>query len=289
MLQQTETWLLVAASISILFFYFAMKVRFAKRPSLKAYALFFYAFIFYSISAISFVVLNAMQHFLHLQDGLYSEFWWFFPINILAAGIGYLVALIIHEAAVKVAAPYTYKLLNASLVIISLALIYTLLVQPLQNTFQMVLSFHQAPPKPSAISRIKLEAVQADTMPLGHVAMPTQIFDSLSISYTQQKIKFVNPANGYMFSIAPLLKPIEQMYVLPMHHYLAILALPPRIQDQSNLILIDSMGVCVFNQMYPIYYNHLGLTQKGFLQLNTRDLNDSLVVGKAFQISHSSN
>lgn len=284
MLQHTETWLLVAASISILFFYFAIKVRFAKRPSLKSYALFFYAFIFYSISAISFVVLNAMQHFLHLQDGFYSEFWWFFPINFLAAAIGYLVALIIHQAAVKVAAPYTYKLLNASLVIISFALIFTLLVQPLQTTFQQVLSYQQAPPKPSTVNKIQLTEVQADTMLLSQIAMPSQIFDSLSIHYSQQKIKLVNPANGYLFSVTPLVKPVEQLYVLPLPNYLAILALPPRIQAQSNLILLDSMGVCVYNQMFSVYYNHLGLSPKGFLQLNTRDLNDSLVFGKAFQI-----
>ncbi len=287
MLQHTNIWLLVIAIISILFFFFGMRVRFAKHPSLKSYALFFYAFIFYSISAISFVILNAMNSFFKIDDGLYSEIVWFFPINFLAAFIGYLCAWLIHFAASKVAAPYTYKLLNSSLVIIVFALILTLLVQPMQITFERVLSYHAPAPKPKEINVKQITLVPMDTLISQAVAMPAELYDSLVIRYQNQKINFVNPTNGFSFHVPVLINPVEQLYVLPLPNfkYLAVLALSPRIQEQSELLLVDSMGTCIFKQSYPHYYNQLASNFKGnALQINTLNLADSVELGLTYTL-----
>jgi len=287
LLQHVNIWLLAASLISILFFFFAMRVRFAKHPSVKSYALFFYAFTFYSIAAISFVVLNAMNNFFNLNDGFYSSAWLFFPISVLAAVTGYLIALLIHTAAEKVAEPYTYKLMNSSLFIVAFALIFTLLVQPLQITFERVLSYNAPPPKPKTINLTSIEEVQADSIFNSFQGVPSQLFDSLQISYTNQKLKILNPANGFMFNTNLLIHPIEQLYVLPIQKakYLAILALAPRIQTQSELLLIDSMGTCVFNQSYTKYFNVLSLSvTQSQLQLNERNLADSVVLGITYQL-----
>ncbi len=287
LLQHVNIWLLAATIISILFFFFAMRVRFAKHPSVKSYSLFFYAFIFYAIAAISFVVLNAMNSFLNINDGFYSEVWWFLPINILAAITGYLIALIIHTSAVKVAEPYTYKLMNSSLLIISLALIFTLLVQPIQTTFDRVLSYNTPPPKPKSINLAAVEEVQIDSVFTSVEGIPSQIFDSIQISYSNQKLKFINPANGFSFNSKLLIQPIEQIYVLPItsFKYLAVLALAPRIQAQSELLLIDSMGTCVFNQSYSKYFNVISLNANNSqLQINERNLEDSVLLGLTYQL-----
>lgn len=287
LLQQANIWLLAFATMSILFFFFAMKVRFAKYPSVKSYALFFYAFIFYSIAAISFVLLNAMNNFLNLNDGFYSEVWWFFPFGILSSLVGYACAWIIHAAALKIAEPYTYKLLNSSLIIISFALIFTLLVQPMQLTFERVLSYNAPPPKPKEVNQINLEELYIDSIINPSMAMPSEVFDSLQLKYLNEKIKVLNPTNGYSFNAPLLIHPITQMYVLPIHRfkYLALLALAPRIQNQSELLLIDSMGNCLFNRSFTSYYNQISLSETGsLLQLNTLTLEDSVVVGLTFQL-----
>ena len=287
LLQHTNIWLLAASLISILFFFFTMRVKFAKHPSVKSYALFFYAFTFYTIATISFVVLNAMNSFFNLNDGFYSNVWLLFPTSILAAITGYIIALLIHIAAQKVAEPYTYKLMNSSLLIVAFALIFTLLVQPLQTTFERVLSYNAPPPKPKPVNLATLEEVKLDAVFKSFEGVPSQIFDSLQINCINQNIKFLNPANGFSFHAKLLVQPIEQIYVLPIasYKYLAVLALAPRIQMQSELLLIDSMGTCVFNQSYSKYFNKISMNEtQNQLQLNERNLEDSLVLGITYQL-----
>jgi hypothetical protein len=205
----------------------------------------------------------------------------------LAAITGYIIALLIHIAAEKVAEPYTYKLMNSSLLIVAFALIFTLLVQPLQTTFERVLSYNAPPPKPKPVNLETLEEVKLDAVFKSFEGVPSQIFDSLQINCINQNIKFLNPANGFSFYAKLLVQPIEQIYVLPIasYKYLAVLALAPRIQMQSELLLIDSMGTCVFNQSYSKYFNKISMNEtQNQLQLNERNLEDSLVLGITYQL-----
>jgi hypothetical protein len=138
-LQEIDSLFLSIAVISILFFFFFAKVRFQKRASLRAYGILFYAFIFYAISAMSYVFLNAMDSFFRLTTDLYSSFLWFFPFGILSAIIGAFIGWLIYIAGSKTAGPFVFKLMNLSLLVIAPFLLYSLLVQPVIKTMDMAL------------------------------------------------------------------------------------------------------------------------------------------------------
>jgi hypothetical protein len=288
MLQHTHIGLLSAALISILFFFFAMRVRFSKHPSLKGYAVFFYAFIFYTIGAIAYIVLNAMSNFFRLSQDFYHSIWWFFPVSFLCAAVGALCGWLIYFAAKKVAEPYTYKLLNASLIIIIPSLTYTLLVQPLHQTFEVLLYTPVVKSPPKEVNAINLQEITADTSLTYLPAMPREYFDSLQIEFVNQKLRFVNPANGFSFYVANQLKQVAQIYVSQPYAmpYTAILLLSPVLQNQSELLLIDGQSNCVFKKKYNAYYNVMSTSANGhYLRLQSRTLDDSLSVGIAYNLS----
>lgn len=288
-LQEIDSLWLSISAISILFIFFFVKVKFQKQASIKAYAILFYAFVFYSISAISYVLLNALSSFFRLQNEIYSTFIWFFPISIISAFIGAAVGAILYWAGTKIVKEYVFKLMNLSLIIIAPYLIYVLLIKPFQFTIKMATETSLKPAKPKPQNLITLEELQqlpTDTPFLQ--AIPSQLYDSLAITLEEgNRMKISNVRNGFYYSHPLLVQPVNQFYVCPINAFkqLAILALTPPIHAQSQLMLLDSLGVLIYHQEYNEYLNRMSLTKDGnALVLQQSDINDSLIFKKAFRL-----
>ena len=281
-------WLSISA-ISILVIFFFVKVKFQKQATLKAYGIFFYAFVFYSISAISYVLLNALSSFFRLQNEMYSTFIWFFPVTIISALFGALIGSILYWAGTKIVEQYVFRLMNLSLLIIAPYLVYVLLIQPYQFTIKMatetVRQFEK--PKPKNLINIEELAEMPQDTPFVQ-AYPAQVYDSLLVSLEgTNRMRVSNPHNGFFYTHPLLVQPVEQFYVSPIAAYkqLAVLALTPAIHAQSQLMILDSLGVLVFHQEFNEYVNRMSLTKDGrALLLHFSNLQDSLIFKKAYRL-----
>ncbi|MDZ4666871.1 MAG: hypothetical protein SGJ00_03200 [bacterium] len=281
-------WLSIAA-ISILFIFFFVKVKFQKKASLKAYGILFYAFVFYSISALSYVLLNALSSFFRLQNEIYSSFIWFFPISILSALIGALVGGILYWAGTKIVEQYVFKLMNLSLLILAPYLVYVLLIKPYQFTIALATQSIQIPAKPALKNMVNLEELnQMPTAEMFVPAMPSQLFDSLIISTEAgNKIKLSNRQNGFYYTQPLLVQPVEQFYISPIsaNKQLAVLALTPSINGQSQLLILDSLGLLIYHKEFNDFVNRMSVSSDNrYLVLqNSNDL-DSLTFKLALRL-----
>ena len=98
-LMEVDSILLAVSLLSILFFFFYVKVKFQKKASLKSYGILFYAFVFYTIASISYVLLNALDNFLRLDNDIYAGYGWFIPVVVTASLFGAFCGLLIYVTA----------------------------------------------------------------------------------------------------------------------------------------------------------------------------------------------
>ena len=280
-------WLSIAL-LSMLFLFFLLKVKFQKKASVKAYGILFYAFVFYSIASISYVLLNALNHFFHIDSDIYSHFWWFFPLSFLAAAMGALLAWVIYLGAHKVAKEYEFQLMNYSLLIIAPYVCYTLLLKPFYETISLYqVAANTKPQTPKNLNFNNIEELnQLPDTSLSYLpAIPSQLYDSILVQPKGAAIYFVNNRNGFSFTIPCATKPIHQIYVAANTAYkqLAVLALAPAIQQQASFLVIDSLGMLIFEKTLNDGTNRLSLSENGkYAVLQEADKQDSLVVKKLF-------
>jgi hypothetical protein len=288
-LQEVNVIWLGLTLISILFFFFFVKVKFQKSATLKAYGILFYAFVFYTISALSFVILNACDSFFRLSNDIYSSFLWFFPYTLLCSFMGVLIGWLIYFAGTKTAAPYVFKLMNLSLLVIAPTMVYTLLVQPFHQTIQM--AFLPVPEKLKPGKDITLLQPEIlDSVPSNNFipATPAQLFDSLMVQVkSANQLMVMNPLNGFSFVHPIRIQTVEQIYILqnPRFKQVNILLNAPGIQGESEWLLIDSLGLLVYSQLNNNGLNRISLSEDGkYLKLQEQISLDSLSEGIGYRL-----
>jgi hypothetical protein len=279
-------WLSISL-LSMLFLYFLLKVKFQKKASIKSYGILFYAFVFYCITAISYVLLHALSQFLHLENDLFSSFWWFIPITLLATFFGAFIGWMMFLTANKVAKDYVFQLMNYSLFIIAPYLLFTLLIKPFYQTIALYQVAEKKAPLIQVTHQNRVEELNEFSDSSAHFlpAIPTQLFDSLLVQADGNKINFMNNRNGFSFSIPCNTFPIHQMYIAVNTNYkqLAVLALSPAIQAQASFLLIDSLGMLVYEKQLDEPVNRLSLSNHGkYAVLHLANEYDSLSFKKAF-------
>ena len=102
-------WLSIAL-LSILFLFYILKVKFQKSASFKTYGILFYAFVFYCVAAISFVLLAALNQFFNIENDVYSNYGWFFPYVFLCTIVGAIIGWLMYVSALKIAKEYVFQL-----------------------------------------------------------------------------------------------------------------------------------------------------------------------------------
>lgn len=288
-LQEIHVIWLGISLISILFFFFFVKVKFQKSATLKAYGILFYAFVFYAIAALSFVLLNACDTFFRLQNDIYSNFLWFVPYTLLCGITGALIGWLIYVAGTKTAAPYVFKLMNLSLLIIAPTMVYTLLVQPFHQTLKMALLPVPEKLKPAKdITLLQPEIVDSVPASTFIPATPAQLFDSLVVQVkSANQLMVVNPLNGFSLVHPFRLQSVEQIYILQNARYkqVNILLNAPGIQGMSEWLLIDSLGLLVYSQLNENGLNRISLSEDGkYLKLQEQITLDSLSEGISYRL-----
>lgn len=279
-------WLSIAL-LSMLFLFYILKVKFQKNASVKTYGILFYAFVFYCIAAISFVFLAALNQFFNVENDVFSNYAWFFPIVLLCAGVGALIGWIIYVSALKISKEYVFQLMNYSLLIIAPYLFYTLLIKPFYQTIYL---YQVADKKPALSKNVNFNNIESyteniDTNMQFMPAVPAQLFDSLWVQAMGSNIKIANNRNGFSYQIPVAIQPIHQIYVAPIAAYkqLALLALTPAIQGQASLLIIDSLGMLIFEKKIEDGSNRLSISFDNKLaRLQQADANDSLQFKQAF-------
>jgi hypothetical protein len=262
-LQEMDAIWLSITLLSIVFFFFIIKVKFQKKGTLKAYGILFYAFVFYAISTFSYLVLNAMDSFFRLPNDLYFSFIWFFPLALISAAIGALVGWMIYYTGIKVATQYAFKLMNISLIIIAPTLLFVLLIKPLKETMNLALGSINIAPKEKSINTNDFEVGDFNINEPILPAIPSQLFDSILVDFhSSKRLVFMNQKNGFTFSHNIPIAPIEQVYLIGNSTFkqVNVLALSPAIQGQSALLILDSLGMVVYQEKYDNGINRLGLS-----------------------------
>ena len=279
-------WLSIAL-LSILFLFYILKVKFQKSASFKTYGILFYAFVFYCIAAISFVLLAALNQFFNVENDVYSNYGWFFPYVFLCTIVGAIIGWLMYVSALKIAKEYVFQLMNYSLLIIAPYLFYTLLIKP----FYQTISLYQVADKnlllPKSINANNIESYteKIDSTVLFMPAIPAQLYDSLWIQAIGSNIKIANNRNGFSYQIPVAIKPIHQIYVAPVTLYkqLVLLALTPTIQSQASLLVIDSLGMVIFEKKIEDGSNRLSISlDNKYARLEQANANDSNQFKQAF-------
>lgn len=287
MLQETSSIWLSIVLISILFYFIIIKVKFQKKSSLNAYATLLYSFVFFSLSALSFVVLNAADTFFRIQDDLYGEFLWLFPFAIVSALFGALIGWIIYYTATKVAAAYTLLLLHGTLILVIPSLLFSLLITPLKQTFSWALTDIKplAQINPQTPEWEEAKPTESD---LFIAAAPAQLYDSLMISMRNGNRVFIeNPLNGFSYTQPVKIQPVEQIYVIANKAFrqLNLLLTTNAVQGQSQLMVLDSLGNIVFSKEYTNGVNRLSLsTGNNMLMLQRETQPDSLKLEAIYKV-----
>lgn len=280
-LSQVDAIYFAIALISIIFFFYYVKVKFQKTASSKSYGILFYAFVFYSIAALSFVLLNAIDRFFRLNNDLYSNFIWFLPVCLLAASFGALIGWLIYFAASKIAEPYAYKMLNLSLLIIAPTLAYTLLIRPYYQTLSMLI-----PPDKSKLERkqnntLEYTGLKEKPKEIFSPATPASFHDTLDIQAISGKvIQIQSKLNGFIYTYRLATGTIQTLYAVDLknRNYLAILALSAPLDQQATLLIFNKLGDCVFKESYEDYPNRMSGSVDGkYLLLQKEVTPDSLV------------
>lgn len=281
-------WLSLAA-LSTLFIFFLLKVKFQKKASLKTYGILFYAFVFYLIAIFSFVILNGLNQYFHIENDIYNNFLWFFPLSILCALMGALIGWLIYIAATKVAIEYAYQLMNYSLIIIAPYLVYTILIKPFNETISLYRPAATTIPINKEINLNQVEEIDSVSMQDQSwlEAIPAQLFDSLLVQANGSQIQVLNNRNGFTYSISSPIKPIHQMYVGSVSNFkqIALLAIAPALQQQSALLIIDSLGMKIFEKKFEHNGNRLFIsTSNKYAKIMLDNGLDSLVFRNGFRL-----
>jgi hypothetical protein len=287
-LQEVDSLFLSIAVLSILFFFFFVKVRFQKRASLKAYGILFYAFVFYTISAISYVLLNAMDTFFRLTNDLYSDFWWFFPFGIISAIIGAFIGWLIFITGSKTAETYVFKLMNLSLMVIAPFLLYSLLVQPVIKTMDLALQTIAPLPIKKDVNVKEFQEINFQPNEVFTPAMPAELFDSLKVWIKNgNKLVVENLGNGFSYSHQMPINPVEQLYIIaiPNNKQMAVLSIAPALQGESVLSVIDSIGMIVYQKGFINSVNRMSVSNSGEYILMQREISfDSLAFSNCIKL-----
>ncbi len=278
---QVDAIYFAVALISIVFFFYFVKVKFQKTASSKSYGILFYAFVFYSIAALSFVLLNAIDRFFRLNNDLYSNFIWFLPVCLLAASFGALIGWLIYFAASKIAEPYAYKMLNLSLLIIAPTLAYTLLIKPYNQTLSMLIPADTSKLEHKQNNTLEYTELKVKPGEIFSPATPASFHDTLDIQVVSGKvIQIANKQNGFIYTHRLTSGIIQNMYAadLKNRNYLAILVLSAPLDRQATLLIFNKLGDCVFKENYNDYPNRMSSSLDGkFLLLQKEITPDSLV------------
>ncbi|MCA0427098.1 MAG: hypothetical protein LCH37_06650 [Bacteroidetes bacterium] len=276
--------------ISASFLFFGLKSRFIKRANLSRYAVFFYAFVFYTISSISYIGLNATANFFYRADHFFISTWGYFPYVLISSLFGALIGWIIQFSAQKVAPEYSYQLINITLVILVPMLMFVLLIDPYnqqikdsgilpksyeagkeENRYQVVNSadFQEIDYKP-----------QQEYFP----AIPAEIHDSLNISVLGKMLSLENRASGFVTTFRLSGSGAQQVYVLDSHdkNYFIVLVVYSFLSKEAELMVINRSGERVFDKTYINYPNRMSLGADGrtiLLQTSTN--------GEVFNFCHA--
>jgi hypothetical protein len=116
-------------------------------------------------------------------------------------------------------------------------------------------------------------------------AIPAQLYDSLWIQAIGSNIKIANNRNGFSYQIPVAIKPIHQIYVAPatLYKQLVLLALTPTIQSQASLLVIDSLGMVIFEKKIEDGSNRLSISlDNKYARLEQANVNDSIQFKQAF-------
>lgn len=280
-LQSIDIALITATLLLNLFGWFFIKNRFAKYPLLSTYSMLMYGFAALFISSFSYVVLNAQAQFFRLPV-LYNTYWFYVLYMLLAIGVALLIAWLIYNAAQKVNRAASFQLINYSMIIIAPALLYVLLIKPFsQNLMAVGLKKVEVflPANNNEIETIfnPYQFKVLNTKPHGALipAIPAALFDSLKLvlqNGTHLNIQLNNRINF----IQPLKnKNLEQMYVLSMKNYLAVLAVTNAIYGMATLVIIDNSGNLAFLKTYKRGENRLAVHENRKSIIINRQLPDS--------------
>jgi hypothetical protein len=279
-------WLSIAL-LSMLFLFFILKVKFQKSASLKTYGILFYAFVFYCVSAISFVLLQALNQFFNIENDVFSNFGWFFPYVLLCAIVGAFIGWLMYVSALKIAKEYVFQLMNYSLLIIAPYLFYTLLIKPFYQTISLyqVADKNLLLPQDINFNNIESYTEKIDSTVMFMPAVPAQLFDSLLIQAIGSNIKITNNRNDFSYQFPVAIKPIHQIYVAQVKPYkqLVLLVLAPVIQSQASLLIIDSLGMVNFEKKIEDGSNRLSISlDNKYARLQQANVNDSIQFKQAF-------
>ncbi|MDP1726732.1 MAG: hypothetical protein Q8M15_08110 [Bacteroidota bacterium] len=287
-ISQVDVIYLAVALISILFFFYYVKVKFQKTASSKSYGILFYAFVFYSIAALSFVLLNAIDRFFRLNHDLYSNFIWFLPVCLLSASFGALIGWLIYFAASKIAEPYAYKMLNLSLLIIAPTLAYTLLIKPYNQTLSLLITPDNSKLERKQNNTLEYTVLKDKPSVIFSPATPASFHDTLDIQVISGKvIQIISKQNGFIYTHRLATGIIQNMYAVDLknRNYLAILALSAPLDMQATLLIFNKLGDCVFKERYDDYPNRMSSSLDGkFLLLQKEITPDSLVFKTCFKL-----
>ena len=233
------------------------------------------------------MLLAALNQFFNVENDVFSNYGWFFPYVFLCTIVGAIIGWLMYVSALKIAKEYVFQLMNYSLLIIAPYLFYTLLIKP----FYQTISLYQVADKnlllPKSINANNIESYteKIDSTVLFMPAIPAQLYDSLWIQAIGSNIKIANNRNGFSYQIPVAIKPIHQIYVAPVTLYkqLVLLALTPTIQSQASLLVIDSLGMVIFEKKIEDGSNRLSISlDNKYARLEQANVNDSNQFKQAF-------
>ncbi len=279
---------LTFAFLSVVFFFFYVKGKFKKTATVKAYSVLFFAFTFYGIAAFSFVFLNALNTFFNLDQFFLNSYWWFLPFSLSFSLFGAIIAFLLYIIGQKLFKEFVFKAMNLSLLILLPSLVYYMFLWPFLSITSIVI--------PSANKHVGQIEINVNGFELRfynagknyNPAVPSELFDSLSISKKENnRILFVNNANGFSYEHQIPLNGISQLYVAPSkwNKQLAVLALSPAIVGNSVLIVCDSMGTKIYQNKFDESINRMSISEDGnYLLLQKNNEMDSLVFYACLQL-----
>ncbi len=280
---------LTFAFLSMVFFFFYVKEKFKKTATVKAYSILFFAFVFYTIAAFSFVFLYALNAFFHIGIPVFESYFWFLPYSLTIALLGAFVAFLLYFIGQKLFKENVFKAMNLSLLILLPCIIYYLFFWPFLTITRIII-------EPLASNQVSQNEVNSNGLEMRHYnagikyipAVPSQLFDSLFISKKgENRIQFINNTNGFSYEHQIPMNEISQLYISPIHRYkqIAVLALSPAIVGNSVLIVCDSMGTKIYQNKFDEFINRMSISEDGnYLLLQKNNEMDSLVFYACLQL-----
>lgn len=273
---------LTFAFLSVVFFFFYVKEKFKKTATVKAYSILFFAFIFHTLAAFSFVFLHALNAFFHIGIPVFESYLWFLPFSLTIALLGAFIAFLLYFIGQKLFKENVFKAMNLSLLILLPCMIYYLFFWPYLSIAKIIME----PLKSKQVAQVEINVNGIGELNYKagknyFSAAPSQLFDSLAVTNIEgNRIQFVNNANGYSYFHQIPISSISQIYIAPIPHYkqIAILALSPAIEGNSVLFICDSLGTKIYQNKFEGNVNRMSISEDGkYLLLQKPNELDSLV------------